>query len=367
MLPTFALLLTLPSLGPGQDLGQEPAADLSIPGIELPESAARANWAAVTSVTAPATFPSEWSVLHTAEPWSRATGWQLWAKLMADEAGASAPDPSRRAALAVLAARQGRSDAAWGHFSRIGAAAQWEAAAMPALLPGVAAPARAGGLPAPLPADVLLSPCLPPPTVNSETGAILWTKATASGIEIGGAKVGLVLALDPSGVEIDIQHLSGPPVRLFVRLPAPTDFEISVEYVDWLRQETHGEPLEVNLVPGGEPVVLWGRFEERQVDLPGVRPGPLPAQMREGGLWLVLGKGARSDPLLDEFARLVGGLLGVEVRVAAAAPETAANWTGTVLHVPGERRSDWLARLAGAIEIHLLGDPAALGATPGSR
>jgi hypothetical protein len=152
-----------------------------------------------------------------------------------------------------------------------------------------------------------------------------------------------------------------------VRLPAPADFEISVEYVDWLRQEAHGEPLEVNLVPGAEPVVLWGRFEERMVDLPGVRPGPLPAQMREGGLWLILGEGVRSDPLLDEFARLASGLLAVPVRVVERAPESAESWTGTILNVPRERRSDWLARLAGAIEIHLLGDPAALGAPQGSR
>jgi hypothetical protein len=340
-------------------------------GIELPESAARATWAAVASDTVPAVFPAEWSALRAAEPWTTAAGWELWAKLLAEEAHAPAADPARRAALAVLAARQGRSDAAWGHFVKIGEAPPWQAAAMPALFPGVASAAGAGGLPAPLPADVLLSPCLPPPTVDPETGAITWTKATVHELEVGGAKLSLVMALDPTGVEIDLQHLSGPTARLFVRLPSPADFEISVEYIDWQRQETHGEPLEVKLVPGAEPVVLWGRFEERMVDLPGVRAGPLPAQVREGGLWLVVAEGvnagARSDPLLDRFARLASDLLGVGVHIAERTPEASTSWTGTILHVPREGRAAWLARLAGAIEIHLLGDPNALGAQQGSR
>jgi hypothetical protein len=367
-LPSTLLLLLL-AQDPPADPGAAPEPPSS--GIELPDSAARATWGAVQSDTVPASFPAEWNAVHASEPWSTAVGWKLWAKLLAEEARAPVADPARRAALAVLAARQGRSDAAWGHFVKIGETPAWEAAAMPALLPGVAASARAGGLPVPLAADVLLAPCLPPPTVDPETGAVRWTKATVHELEIAGAKLSLVMALDPTGVEIDLQHLSGPPVRLFVRMPSPADFEISVEYIDWQRQETHGEPLEVNLVPGAEPVVLWGRFEERMVDLPGVRPGPLPAQVREGGLWLVVGEGssqgARTDPLLDEFARLASGLLGVGVRVAELAPDASTSWTGTILHVPREGRAAWLARLAGAIEIHLLGDPNALGASKGSR
>ncbi len=363
MLLPLVMLLAHAAIRPAQDDAFEPNAT----PIELPEGPAKSVWSGVTAGTEPAAIPAEWSVLLGVEPWAKPETWRLWARVLGQEARASAPDPARRAALAMLAARQGRSDAAWAHFTAIGASSQWAAAAMPGLLPGVTQPAGPGGLPRALPADALLEPCLPPASIDPETGSIVWTRVAARNIEIGGAKIALVLALEPSGLEIDVEHLSGPPVRLFVRMPAPPGFAITIEYVDWIRQETHGEPLEVNLVPGGEPIALWGRFEEQSEDLPAIRPGPLPAQVREGGLWLVLGEKDSRDAALEEFARLSAELLAVEVRIVERAPDVAEAWTGTVLRVPRERRAAWLARLAGALEAYLLGDPLALGGPSGPR
>lgn len=327
----------------------------------LPEGEPRAVAATLQAQVQAAAWPEEWSVLRTPTPWLSVAGWELWAQLLAAEHASATPDPLRRAALAVLATAQGRSDAAWAHFAAIGAHPPAAAAAIAALLPGVGPHANPGLWPPQLAAGAVLQPALPPASVDPQNGGILWTRMEIVPFAIGAAQVGLVVALEPSGVEITLSHLGGPPVDCSVKMPAPRGFRVSIEYVDWMRQDKVGEPLAVHLQPAGEPVVLWARFEEVGQALPAVRPGPLPAQLREGGLWWI-GAAAAADPLMQRVAALTEKLLGIPVELTSHAPNPAESWTGTLVRVPEKEHASWLAQMAGAIEEYLLGDPLALHA-----
>jgi hypothetical protein len=106
-------------------------------------------------------------------------------------------------------------------------------------------------------------------------------------LEVGDAKLRLTISVEPSGVEIDLHHLSGGPVTLQVQLPELLEREVRVSYIDWMRQDERNAPLSATLTPEMEgPVQLFGRFLARRESLPSSPSDKLPVQLITAGLWI---------------------------------------------------------------------------------
>ncbi len=279
-------------------------------------------------------WPQEWSE----DDWSSAEPWRTWAAALVERGDAS------RAQLAQLAHRQGRWDDAWQHAASI-SDPRMARAILPRLFPGVPADAGpADGLAQPLPNGVLLRPSLPPPTAPvpaALTGPVRQRRAMEfAGVRVGEATLHLRLALEGDGVQIDVTHVSGGPCRLQLVIPEPQGFEIRVEYVDWDRRETVGEPHELEINPGDEPHKLWGRFLRFSQPWPQKLPSTLPAQAAEAGLVLVDSPSGASVALLDGFAEALHTALGIPTQVTVDRGSVAISGPAPVrlhLGVDGER------------------------------
>jgi len=325
--------------------------------IHLPESSPARAWAAVGPETAPVELARE---LYGDEPWLATSEahdpsllWGRWSTWLREEGRREAIDPRRRAGLLSIAAGQGRWSAAWGHFERLGAEPGWAAALLPRLLPGVPAghPTLPGGRPAPLATGVLLRPALPPPPAEDPPWSLRPRRAEVTGLVVGDSVLDFAISVEPSGVQVDLVHRSGPAVELRVLLPEPPGQEIRVEYVDWMRCDSLREPLLVEVLPGEEEHNLFGRFRPRRSPVPAVPNGGLPWGLERGGLWLEV----RGEPSAEEraLARALGELFELESGCRAPG-ETGPNpaWEGTRVSLPsgeaGLRRRLELASLAEA-------------------
>lgn len=336
------------------------------PPVELPDGPAAVAWAGVGAETEPAPIGGDWLVERardaggTGEPVT--DRWLAWASWLAAEAAAGRAgedaDPRRRAALALVALEQRRWNDAWHHFARLSAHPELAAGLMPRCLPGVPAGAGVlpGGLPAPLADGVVLRPAPPPPPAGpARLGET--RRAAAHGLRIGTAWVDMAVLVEPAGVEITLTHVGGGPARFAVRLPQPAGRRIGIEYADWFRQDTLGEPLAVELVPGCEPVTLFGRFVPFDRDLPASPGADLPAGLKGGGLWIEVGGACEALRLeAGAAAAAVGELLAIPAGLRDPRSVPAAGpFSGTVVHLadPARARSV-LAALASAAEAHVL-------------
>jgi len=333
--------------------------------LELPPGAAAETWGRVGEETRPTALPGELAAALAGDPWSRPGTWELWAELVAAEKAAlragEPADPARRATLCLLARAQGRSNDAWEHYAALRDHPTWTAALTPHLIPGVplppAARATIAGRSEPLPDGVLLTPLSPPAASRARPDQVGWRSATVRGLRVGEATLDLVLTVEPSGVQIDLTHVSGGAARLALRIPEPEGFEIRIEYLDWLRREELGEPIEVVLEPGEETRSLYARVLERYSDLPTSRAQKIPAQILEGALVFQLDPGDGERGEIERLTRALAGLLEVDVLLAERGQETASS--ATTIHLPeGEARDGHLRYLAGAIECFLLGEAA---------
>ena len=217
---------------------------------------------------------------------------------------------------------------------------------MPRLLPGAPAgsEALAGGHSAPLPDGVVLQPA-PPPAARREGGRVQTRRATVHGLQIGAAWVDMAVLVEPAGVE--------------VTLTQPAGQRIGIEYNNWFRQDTVGEPLAVELAPQSEPVVLFGRFVPTDHTLPASPIGRLPSQLTGGGLWIELGANCEA---IRPRARAAAAALGVLLAIPTGLrdpldPPPAGAWSGTVLRLADPEGADAvLAAIASAAEAHVLQD-----------
>lgn len=346
----LALLLTL---APGEVL--------------LPESDAARALASVGPETAAADLPGE---LLEAEPWLRdpaaadpARVLGSWAGWLIAESGAETPDPRRRAGLALLAARQSRHEDAWTHLAALTGGPDWACAVLPALLPGVPSGTRAGvgGLPGPLPDGVLLTPAPPPAPPGAPAASLVPRHAEVRGLRIGEAIVNLRIALEPSGVQVDLEHAGGGPATVRVQLPEPAGQEIRVEYVDWMRQDSLREPLLVELSPeDGEPHTLWGRFLPRRVPLPALPGGDLPRGLDLAGFYLTAPPGTRLEAEARAFAAALRELYGFPSGVLPPGGSPPAGPAEALLaHLPsGDEGRRILRELVRRVERHRLSNPA---------
>jgi len=340
------------------------AALLALPGlprpgeVELPDGPAARAWAGVGPETVARELSGDWLERAVAEAAGGAEGleaeWTAWAAWLAGEAAATEPDPRRRSALALHALRQGRWGSAWRHFEALGATPEWAAAVMPHFLPG-APTGRARALPD----GALLRPAVPPASGEAGAWRFETREAWARGVRIGAAEVELRVLVEAAGVELTLRHTGGGPTTFQVLLPEPAGMAIRVEYLDWMRQDTLRQPLPVSLAPGGEPVVLFGRFLPSESRLPATPAGALPPQLARGGLWLEVEPLSSSEPLARAAATALGRALDVPAGLRRPSdPPSGAPWSGTVVRVPdGAEAGRLLASIAAAAEDYLLSRP----------
>jgi hypothetical protein len=349
-----ALIALRAPLTPAQGIAQ-PMDPATSPGVYLPDGGPQRAWAGVGPETVPAPTLDG----------SLVDAWKRWGELLVGERNAARPTPAARRELALFALDQGRHEDAWGHFAACGAEPELLAAIMARFLPGAPASARPGpgGLLPPLPNGVLLAPVLPPRTPTARPGVLEWRSASVFGLRVGEATLALRVAVESTGVQVDLQHISGGQATLRLTIPEPPGYQIRVEYVDWFRQDTLREPLTVEIRPGDRVHTLFGRFLPRPTGQPVAIPGHVPAQLLRGGMRFTSSGPPSAE--LRSAAAAIGALLGVSTVVAAgtadgasdqvAPPGSASPWSGTTVRVPtGEEGQRVLARLASAIEARLL-------------
>lgn len=242
--------------------------------------------------------------------WSDWVQYVRWLALENGGAGIACPplSPSELlAGLTRIALQQGRTLDAWKHASRLTFSPEALAGLLPHFLPGIPddATAAAGGFPAPLPDGVLLTPSIPPPTPGIPPGWIDRRAMEVRGFRVGEAELALRLTVEGDGVEIGIRHLGGSAAKLSVVIPVPAEYQMRTEYVDWERAETVGLPHAIEVKPGDDEHVLWGRFVYRAEAWPAGVPHELTAQLREGGLALVF---EGDDPEREELERMGAAL-----------------------------------------------------------
>jgi hypothetical protein len=332
-MPPFAIaLLFAGPLLPPPAQAPDPAAK-----VELPEGPAARAFAGVGPETEPAAFDLAGMPLSANDPaWDRPEVWLEWAQWVRAEAAEPHPSPSRRARLCLLASLQGRTDDAWEHFAALGGDPAWGAAVLPLLAPGVPVESyalvgvSAGGLPGALPDGIVLEPRLPPPNRPAseiEPGRRPERRhMTLIGVRIGDAILKMRVALEVEGVQVDFEHLSGGGAHFFVKLPAPTEHEIRVEYIDWMRQDESGIAHEIYIEPGSRTRVVFGRFRPRSVDWPTRLPEHKPEGLLRNGVRIELARGDPEEARIESFAAGLEALLDVpvEVRPWPEAPETEA-------------------------------------------
>ena len=356
--PSILLALACLAFGIGPAaVGYQDAAPAApdTPPLDLPLGPAAVGWRGVSAETLPAALPgAAWPRWTDRGPagWGSPDPWCRWVETVRAEA-AGTSDPRRRAALARFARARGRDFEAWDHFAACAASPEVLAALAPSFFPGVPGDhaVEAGGTPAPLADGVLLAPALPPrPFVENGVPVGLTEHAMEHrGFRVGEAMVAMRLKLERDGVQVDLHHLSGPPVTVRILLPTPPKEEIGVAYVDWFRQDEPG-PLTVPLSAEEPTHELWGRFRSRSAPWPNRLPSALPAQIGLGGIAVRVAPAALDSPFLREFAGALGALLGAPCRlVAADAPPTAVGLEPLAIHL--EEGPEYERKLAGLLSL----------------
>lgn len=319
------------------------------PGVPAQEPSAPPAYAAVfaegfwaelagelAAVEAPARLPEvDWPASLDDAGWRAREPWLRWAELVAAERDADAPDPERRAALAWLARRQGRDRDAWLHLDACAGDAAFAAALLPCVALGLepgrgpGAPFGRGGAPAALPAGWVLEPALPPPSAGALPGRVDVREVTFTGLRIGGAVVALRVAAESDGVQVDLKHLAGEPVDVGLRLPAPDDFLVRVEYFDWEEAEEVGGVHRGRLAPGDPPLSGWARYGPMRTSWPGELPPAGAFAPGSAGVELAV-RSADAAPRARGFAaaleRLYGWPCPTLVRPRAGAPAGGAGF-----------------------------------------
>ena len=286
-------------------------------GVQLPPSAAADTVAALDASLGAGRFVAAPWPAWDQPAWDTPVPWRRWVELVVEESRAPRPDAGRRGELALLAATQGRHLAAWEHFAATAAEPAVSAALLPRLFPGIPPEAEHPAA-APLPDNCLLRPVLPPLDREPIHGRPEVREAHYRGLAVGAAVCDVELSVEPDGVEVILTHTGGGPARVRLVLPVPREQRMRVVYVNWERQETVPEVIDLELLPGEDSeAAVWGRFDPRSILLPPSEPGQRPpAQLQRGGLELVADPGDPWVPRFEHLVRSLGDLLHVPTRLA---------------------------------------------------
>lgn len=336
---------------------EEPAQRETPPAsrTQLPEFLARAKTDAVPATLAADLGAAGHAPGLAAGALDDPATWKAWRGAL--ERALQADDTSARARLALVALEQGRHADAWRHFGHCASDPALLAALLPRFLPGVerGTPLARGGRAEPLADGALLHPALPPPLapVPGTDPRFARRVIALGGVVVGAATIALQVAVEGEGVQVELTHESGGTAHVRIVIPRAEEYGVSAEYVDWLKQETVGAPLEVTLAPGEEPHVLFARFEPRDPRWPTSLPADVPAAIEEHGLVLV---GPADEPrnaaergiLARIAAELSQPSLGLVCRLRGA-DESAAGGVAVDLR-DSAGRAEKLAWLVSAIE-----------------
>jgi hypothetical protein len=304
--PSGALLV---AIGLAADLGaaQETAAQ---PEFEVSQGPFERTWALIDPLSK-ASAPRELPLGDLEAP----ELWRAWAAAIASAtAGPPEAAAGARVWLAACAARQGRHDDAWEHLARAGEDPAGLRAVLPLLAPGVSA-ADFAAWPA-LPDGSELAPALPPPSAPLDEillglGRVRPGEFRVTDFSVGAARIALHLSVEGDGVQIEIAHLSGGSARLRLRVPVPPDFDLGSVHLDWESRELVNGALAVDLEPGSEPRLIYGRYRPRLIEWPTTTPTALSAQIQRDGLCLW----AQGESPIEGPRAGLAALLGLPVTV----------------------------------------------------
>lgn len=311
--------------------------------------------AGLVAALAPDQAPAELARADVAADWNDAAAFERWGAALAAAKGADARDA--RARLALLARRQGRDADAWQHLEFAAADPARLAALLPRFLPGIAGDALAGtgGLPGQLPDGAVLAPATPPLTRPAERGRVERRSMRVRGLRVGEAVLGLRVAVEPEGVQIDIEHISGGAARVAVKLPTEPGFALANEYVDWFAAEERGAAHVVEIRPGDEEHTLYGRFEPDTSAPIFALPPAAPAALGLGGLVILPEPGTDGHARAAALARALSEppiSLAARVLDATGPP---SGWAPISVDLSDPRSSAAkIAALCGAVERFVL-------------
>jgi|GEM_PF-3943488 len=284
-----------------------------------------------------------------------------------DAPAATADDRARLARLALRAFHQGRDADGWAHLADLAAVDPDRASALlPHLVVGapLAETSRApvdGAAPAwdgRLPAGVVLRPVLPPPDPLDPKRRPVREGHEVVGLVIGESRVTMRLHVRGDGVDLRFRLDAGPPVAFSAVIPNPPGVRVAIEYFDWERAETLGEPLPVNLTETDQWYRLWGRLRLARTAWPTVSPAHVPAVLERSGLELVIADADPEAAFVDGFAAACEALFPFEVhRVDPATAGPAPTAHRIDLTEPGEQRDAKLRDLAAHLEGFVLAPP----------
>lgn len=336
-----------------------PAPQDAAPRLELP-AGALADAVALLRADAPPSpaLAPEGRALFVSGALDTTATWDAWgADLVALGGGDEARRGAARARLALVALEQERPDDAWDHLAALRGDDAALAALLPRFLPGVpaGAPVGAGGHAGALPDGVELRPALPYEPRREGSGAWAPRAAKLDGLVVGKARVGLEIAVEGEGVQVTVRHQGGEAANLKLRIPRHPEYAIEAEFVDWWQQDALGEAWELELVPGGEEHVLYGRFKGGIAARTKLVPKSVPSQLALHGMVVLVEPGCAERDALASFAKAVGAACGIAAEIVETRPEPSAarapllvDWSD-----PQARRADW-PHLAGRIERFVL-------------
>ena len=330
------LRLVLPP-GPVADLLASPEA----PAQRAAHRARQAERAAADGHLAARTELPAWET-GGLTAWEDDSPWRWWRELWTDEVA----DEGRPSAfwLARVARAQGRHADVWTHLADLDAGQLQDA--LEVLVPGVV---RNPGDPTPL-----MVPLLPPVPVHDPAtweGLPPLREYTARGVRLGETTFDMTVSVPGEGVEVKLEHVAGPPLRLRLRVPVPPTYERTLEYLDWERLDELPEHHELLLAPADEERVVWVRCLPQDEPWPRLAAGAGFPTDRE----LVV-RTTADDPALAQVAAFVAAVDALLPNPVRLDTDPAPPGRDLVLDLsPGPRRLDKLRAIVGQVEQHLRG------------
>ncbi|QDU84716.1 hypothetical protein Pla163_18290 [Planctomycetes bacterium Pla163] len=161
---------------------------------------------------------------------------------------------------------------------------------------------------------VVLRPALTPPALDDPNGRPSREPLEITGLTVGGSRVSMRLQVRGDGVDLRYRLDEGEPVEFAAVLPVPPGLSIAIEYFDWERAETSGEPLPVRLSEPGEWYRLWGRVRPDRAAWPTIAPDAVPRALELFGLELVIAADDPQAAYVAGFARACEDLFPFRVR-----------------------------------------------------
>jgi hypothetical protein len=265
------------------------------------------------------------------------------------DAAAVDEEAARRQRLALCALHQGRAADAWMHLADLAATRPDDAARLvPHFVLGVPLDCDVA---AGLPEGVVLRPSIPPPDASGRTP---YSAFTIENVAIGASRVTAQLEVRGDGVDLRYRLDEGPHVSFAAVVPLPPGLSMAVEYYDWERADTVGEPLPVVLTEVGTWYRLWGRVRTARAAWPTELPSAIPRHLELFGLCIVVPEDDPESAYLAGFASAAAELLPVRVEVVRPGDRAGLAREHALDLAPSQRRADLLRDMTGLVVRHAL-------------